>query len=327
MPYIRPEVVQEAKRTDLLTYLQNYEPDELVRISAAVYCTRTHDSLKISNGKWAWHSRGIGGRSALDYLIKVRDMGFLDAVEQIMGRAAVQPPVFIPAEKEIPKAPFVLPEPDRGTYEVERYLAERGISRELIAHCLDLRILYQTRNKGYANAVFVGRDADNIARSATIRGLRGNFKGDVSGSDKRYSFALANGSENLHLFESAVDLLSFATLEGIRKPESFDGSLLSLSGVYRPRKDIVESTLPPTLAHYLSEHPNIRHIHLHLDNDLAGRRATEAIMAVLPKEYAAYDEPPPAGHKDYNDYLCGCSDLSQTQQRGTRETRERSLAR
>ena len=71
MPYIAPEVVQEVKKMDLLTYLKNYEPHELVRFSGNTYTTRTHDSLKISNGKWMWWSRGIGGRSALDYLIKV----------------------------------------------------------------------------------------------------------------------------------------------------------------------------------------------------------------------------------------------------------------
>jgi len=65
MPYIDPEVILEAKKMDLFTYLQNYEPQKLVHFSGNVYCTRTHDSLKISNGKWCWHSRGIGGRSAL----------------------------------------------------------------------------------------------------------------------------------------------------------------------------------------------------------------------------------------------------------------------
>lgn len=76
MPYIPPEVVQEVKRMDLLTYLKNYEPYELVHFSGNTYTTRTHDSLKISNGKWMWWSRGIGGRSALDYLIKVKDYSF-----------------------------------------------------------------------------------------------------------------------------------------------------------------------------------------------------------------------------------------------------------
>ena len=65
MPYIPPEVVEQARKMDLLTYLQNYEPDELVPFSRDTYCTRTHDSLKISNGKWFWFSQGIGGVSPL----------------------------------------------------------------------------------------------------------------------------------------------------------------------------------------------------------------------------------------------------------------------
>ena len=54
MPYIPPEVVEQARQIDLLTYLQSCEPQELVRISGNNYTTRTHDSLKISNGKWMW---------------------------------------------------------------------------------------------------------------------------------------------------------------------------------------------------------------------------------------------------------------------------------
>ena len=65
MPYVDPEIIAEVKRVDLLTYLQEREPDELVRISPGVYCTKEHDSLKISNGKWFWWSRDLGGRSAL----------------------------------------------------------------------------------------------------------------------------------------------------------------------------------------------------------------------------------------------------------------------
>ena len=54
----------------MLTYLKNYETYELVHFSGNTYTTRTHDSLKISNGKWMWWSQRTGGRSALDYLIK-----------------------------------------------------------------------------------------------------------------------------------------------------------------------------------------------------------------------------------------------------------------
>ena len=61
MPYISPEQIKELQKIDLLTYLQNYEPNELVHESGDNYCTRSHDSLKISNGLWNWFSKGIGG--------------------------------------------------------------------------------------------------------------------------------------------------------------------------------------------------------------------------------------------------------------------------
>lgn len=68
------EQISKARSIDLLTYLQTYEPTELVHVRGNTYCTREHDSLKISNGKWMWWSRGFGGNSALDYLIKVKGM-------------------------------------------------------------------------------------------------------------------------------------------------------------------------------------------------------------------------------------------------------------
>lgn len=50
--YYTPKELQQVKAMDLLTYLRRYEPQELVHISAGNYCTRPHDSMKISNGKW-----------------------------------------------------------------------------------------------------------------------------------------------------------------------------------------------------------------------------------------------------------------------------------
>ena len=66
---MKQEEITKARQMDLLTYLRRYEPEELIHFSGSTYCTRTHDSLKISNGMWYWWSRGIGGRSALDYLL------------------------------------------------------------------------------------------------------------------------------------------------------------------------------------------------------------------------------------------------------------------
>ena len=92
MPYYPPEIVAKAKEMDLLTYLRNYEPQELKHFGGDTYCTREHDSLKISNGKWCWFSRGIGGRTALDYLTKVKELSFTEAMERLVGLAPAQMP-------------------------------------------------------------------------------------------------------------------------------------------------------------------------------------------------------------------------------------------
>ena len=57
--------IERAREMDLLTYLRPNDPGNLIHISGGEYCTREHDSLKISNGKWMWWSRGFGGVSAL----------------------------------------------------------------------------------------------------------------------------------------------------------------------------------------------------------------------------------------------------------------------
>ena len=107
----------QARQMDLLTYLQHYEPGELVKISNGNYCTREHDSLKISNGKWYWFSRQIGGSSALDYLIHVKGYTLPAAVETILGRAASKPPV--PYKQEVKKKKqLVLPDKSSTSYHV-----------------------------------------------------------------------------------------------------------------------------------------------------------------------------------------------------------------
>ena len=109
MPYVSSDDILEARKMDLLTYLQNYEPQELVKFSADTYTTKSHDSLKISNGKWMWWSRGIGGYTALDYLVKVENMPFIKAVETIIGRCAATPPTYVKPSNPAPKVLLLPP--------------------------------------------------------------------------------------------------------------------------------------------------------------------------------------------------------------------------
>lgn len=303
MPYVTPEQIQRAKQLDLLTYLQYYEPHELVRFSSNVYTTRTHDSLKISNGKWNWWSRGIGGRSALDYLIKVRGMTLPEAVLQIDGQTAIPPPIPSKAREAAELRRLLLPEKNKSNDRAVAYLTGRGIHSTLIDYCIQTGRLYESRYRH--NAVFIGFDRQGIPRYGALRGTSGSrFMGDANGSDKHFSFSIpARGkSTKLHLFESAIDLLSYGTLELLAGRDWRRENCLSLAGIYKPKKNIEESTPPAALMQYLKSYPQITEIVLHLDNDAPGRLATETIKSLLPSAYTISDEPPLRG-KDYNDYL------------------------
>jgi len=297
---VSKEDIEKAREMDLLTYLQSFEPYELVHVSGNTWCTREHDSLKISNGKWHWFSQGIGGRSAIDYLVKVRGYTFPMAVEAVLGRIPVkEAPKAQPAEKEKTRK-LKLPELSDSTEVVRNYLIKRGIDPDIIDWCIKRKMILQTKN--YDNAVFVGYDSKGNMRYAAIRGTRSRYKGDASGSDKRFSFRISETEkpEVLHLFEAAIDLLSFATL---RKMDGYDwkaDAMLSLAGVYVNRDG--SAPLPKGLERFIKENPQLKEIHLHLDNDEIGRGASIGLCSALQGKYIMVIDPPADG-KDVNDEL------------------------
>lgn len=121
------------------------------------------------------------------------------------------------------------------------------------------------------NCVFVGFDTAGMARYGFVRSSSPNstFLRDVDGSDKRYSFHIgAKGTaDTVYLFESAIDLLSYITLEMDAGRDWRGADYLSLSGIYAPQRENQE--LPLALAEYLRTRPEVRHIALCLDNDMA----------------------------------------------------------
>lgn len=198
---------------------------------------------------------------------------------------------------------LILPEKNENDNRVIAYLLGRGILREIIEYCIRTQCLYESRN--YHNAVFVGFDTKGTPRYAAIRGTScRRYMGEANGSDKHYPFSIpAKGeSKNLHLFESAIDLLSYCTLELLSGRDWRKESQLSLAGIYKPRQNNAESTPPAALLQFLKDHPYINGITLHLDNDVPGRLAAETIYTILSPDYTVSDEPPKHG-KDYNDYL------------------------
>ena len=124
--------IAKAEQMDLLTYLQIYEPGNLKRVAGNEYRTIDHDSLRISNGKWHWYSKGIGGYNALQYLMKVREMKFPDAVRQILQLPPEEYQSVIPQKQSEKKREFSPPSRNYNHNQVIAYLEGRGISRNVI---------------------------------------------------------------------------------------------------------------------------------------------------------------------------------------------------
>lgn len=292
--YVSQESINRAKEMDLLTYLMNYEPYNLKKESSNSYCTVDHDSLKISNGMWFWFSRGFGGKSALDYLIKVKGYTLPQAVEKINGRTIEKSPVFYfqPKQKTLQ-----MPALSEKTNKAFAYLKSRGIHTDIIEYCINKKLILETEK--YHNVVFVGYDETGYVKYANLRGVASDFKGEVYGSDKKYAFKICESPipQRVRIFESAIDLLSHISLQIMSGRDWTKEAYLSLGGVSVNAKE-----LPVQLKYFLDCNHQINTIYLHLDNDEAGKKATGNLINQLYNKYRIIVQMPVLG-KDINEDL------------------------
>ena len=147
MPWYEKEDLEKAREMTAIEYLKRYEPQRLkpCRGLRHEYELTDHDSFKINEitSQWHWKSRDIGGISALNFLVHVNGMSFLDAV----GFLLEQNPSYIPPniqEREMAKKPFALPERAKDVNRIWNYLKHRGISRETFVYCVNQGILYES---------------------------------------------------------------------------------------------------------------------------------------------------------------------------------------
>ena len=150
MPGVTEEQITAAKQMTAIEFLRRYRPGELVKAeSRGEFQLREHDSFKIneSTSLWHWKSRDVGGKSALDYLIKVEGMKFVEAVQALCEES----PSYIPppSQPEQPKE-FLLPPAAENNRRVFAYLLKRGIDRKVIEACVRAGILYESAD--YHNA-------------------------------------------------------------------------------------------------------------------------------------------------------------------------------
>ncbi|GHV09320.1 topoisomerase [Clostridia bacterium] len=286
----RSEQIAAAKGCDLVELAKRMGFE--VKKSGNEYYLAEHDSLKISNNLWFWHSHGIGG-STIDFAMRFPyEKTFAQATDYVletMGKSEAY------ARPDTPKtttiSDFQPPVKAADMSRVFAYLtATRHIDAEIVRDLRRNGSLYQSA-KG-SNCVFVGKDTGGAARYAFERGTLSyvRYDRDCAGSDKSYGFFMSGEGDTVAVFESPIDAMSHATLAKKSGEDYRNVHRLSLGGVSEK-----------ALARFLEERPDIKHVRLCLDNDSAGNAACERITRDFAERVSVAREAPKS--KDFNEDL------------------------
>ena len=176
---------------------------------------------------------------------------------------------------------------------VEYLINERKINKGVVDYFLNKGMLYQDiRN----NCVF---KTDDFACVRSTGGKR--FVLDAKGCDynKGFFFKAKETANQLFVAESVIDIMSVMSVRAMNNRNYEDSMYLALSGV--------EKT--DCIYNHLKKENKVEIVNLCFDNDKAGNRACEEVMAKLADEYpnvkavACY----PPRTKDWNEYLVDIS--------------------
>lgn len=233
-------------------------------------------SFKVHLSKNRWYDFGIGeGGNLIDLVMKLHNLNFSDSLE-LLGNKTSFPVHTIDAgpSEESGKIKIDLIQPLR-RHALIQYLISRGVSIHYAGKFLK-EAFYTVHDRKYFALAFKNDKDGYELRNAFFK----------TGSSPKY-FTTIPGEDNsiLNIFEGFMDFLSCCTLYN-KIPRFRTIVLNSLS--FLPRID--------------SELEQAEHINLFLDNDTAGRAATQKIVDKYckAKDWAPVIYP---GQKDFNDFL------------------------
>lgn len=286
--YFTDEQKQRANAVDLEDFLTR-QGEKLLRSGREKRLASDH-SITVRGNEWYDHASEKGGL-AIDFVQMFYGRSFPDSVIMLLNGEQGQ--AYRPSEhrRQEPPKLFTLPEANKDMRRVFAYLTKtRCLNRNVVSVFARAKLIYEDAQ--YHNAVFVGVDANGIARHAHKRGTytQGEpFKGNVDGCDPRYSFHFTGQSDTVYVFEAPIDLLSFISLY---QKDWQRHSYVALCGVAEH-----------ALLQIMSDNPQIKKIGLCLDNDKAGLKARERITGILSERGYGNVFSLFSAHKDWNEDL------------------------
>ncbi len=285
--HFTPEQKESAKSTDLVQFLTS-QGEKLKRSGSEWEWIYGGAKVTIRGNKW-FHQYDREGGTAIDFVQRFYNKDYPEAVLMLLGTTTGTLSAVPPEPRKI--VPFALPEANGNMHRVFAYLLQkRFIDRDVVSCFAHEHLIYEC--KEFHNAVFVGMDEQGVPRHAHKRGTYSDstYKGNVDGSDPRYSFHRIGTGDTFCIFEAPIDMLSYITLNKDNWQESSYVALCCVS--------------PIAALHMLKQNPHLRKIRLCLDHDRAGIEACYRITEqLLETGYTDIQFSQPDGLKDWNETL------------------------
>ncbi len=313
------EEISDIRNQDMVEFLRSQEGFSFKRVGSYVKGVE-HDSLVINPDHitWHWYSRELYGKGAIDWMEKVHDLDFKEAIRYLaegIPHILNEEPIKKPQLQENETAAFELPTKLNGSCkQLFAYLIKtRCLPPDIVTYCVQQHHIYQDEKN---RVIFCGRDKSGECKFAEAKftyTYQKYYPQNIAGSNKRYSFFIpaqhgcANYTpETICVFEAPIDLLSHGALMQMVAKKQLENmgrgneyrsdcwlsvNRVSLSGV----SDLA-------LSQRLEDNPQIKNIVLCLDNDEKGQQACQRIMDKYKDRYRIRISKPPCG-KDWNDTL------------------------
>jgi hypothetical protein len=241
--------IKQAQQMDLLGYMEN--KGEVFKQSGKYYYHQEHDSLVICPEKayFTWNSVGKSSKSCITLAMQFFDLNFREAVQDVLEHTVssdkVEARQHVQSEQKVFDYSQDIRESTR-TDALKKYLVEeRKIDADLVSELIQRKYIVQDQQQ---NVVYKWYDPlqKNQVVGAAKEGTRIiPEEKRIKPSMKRFKQVLSQGNQGfyfdvgkteninqLYLFESPVDMMSYLTLKTQRGDTSIQNArFLAMDGV------------------------------------------------------------------------------------------------
>lgn len=312
------ELVLQAQNANIVDVIEN-QGDVVLHISDKYAKLAEHDSFVIDKQKnsFHWNSQDLKG-NPINYLSSVHNYSFRNAIKELtLNEEYKTKEVNVSKEKE----PFVFNpnELSDDTSKAKEYLVNhRGINEDLVDTLISKKLIQQDHND---NVVFLwAKNKEVIGMDKQGTNPEKRFKQVVKNSDEKQGFTITNGKpENLYVFESSIDLLSYTSMynpgnarmvsmAGL-KPQTYYNSIAQIyEETKSPPKNVIFAVDSDEAGEgFMLEHINNKIEHresgVTVKNHVASPRHQDFAQLGSPKNIESWK-----GIKDFNDILTNIDD-------------------